>query len=205
MNKQVALLRGINVGGNKKVPMALLRQMLSEMGFESPKTLLNSGNVVFETNEKDETQLVEKLEKQIEKTFGFHVNVMVRTMEEIKNLLKLDPFKKIPIEKDIRLYVTFLPKISQSQLKLPFISLEKDFQIIQKTSREVFSVLNLKTAKSVDSMAFWKKNSGKILPRGIGIQLKKSQKSESNDRRQRFPYNFLFHGRGMGKVANRKP
>lgn len=161
MNRYVALLRGINVGGNKKVPMALLREMFSEMGLENPKTLLNSGNVVFESKEKNEAQLVEKLEQQIEKTFAFQVSVMVRAIEEIENIIHLDPFKKIEVDKDTRLYVTFLPKNPENELKLPYVSAEKDFQILQKNGREVFSVLKLKTAKSVDAMAFLEKEYGK--------------------------------------------
>ena len=59
--KYVLLLRGINVGGNKKVPMAELKKALAALGFENIKTLLNSGNVVFETEQTPENKLVEKI------------------------------------------------------------------------------------------------------------------------------------------------
>ncbi|HET8838488.1 MAG TPA: DUF1697 domain-containing protein [Flavobacteriaceae bacterium] len=161
MKKQVLFLRGINVGGHKKVPMAELKKMLAKMGFENIQTILNSGNVVFDSKEKAEAVLIEKIADAIQNTFGFSVNVMLRSAEEIKKLIDMEPFKKEEIDKSTRLYITFLNKKNTSELELPYASAENDFRILHKTEREVFSVLNIETTKSVDAMAFLEKEFGK--------------------------------------------
>ena len=64
MNAYIALLRGINVGGHKKVPMAELRELLTKSGFQNVQTYIQSGNVVFQSSEK-----ASELEKIIQKVF----------------------------------------------------------------------------------------------------------------------------------------
>jgi uncharacterized protein (DUF1697 family) len=67
----IGFLRGINVGGHHKVPMAELRSFLEGMGFENVKTLLNSGNVVFETNRSGIKKLEEEMEDSLSQSFDF--------------------------------------------------------------------------------------------------------------------------------------
>lgn len=157
----VVFFRGINVGGHKKAPMADLKKMFSKMGFENIKTLLNSGNAVFKTQKTKPENLIGNIEENFQKTFGFESKIMLRTMEEIKALVDLKPFENIQVDKDTRLYVSFLPKATESNLELPYSSPNDDFKIIQKTEKEVFSYLNVKTARSVDAMAFLEKEYGK--------------------------------------------
>jgi uncharacterized protein (DUF1697 family) len=57
MTKYVALLRGINVGGNKKVSMANLKKLFGKLGYKNVSTYINSGNVIFESSEKNATKL----------------------------------------------------------------------------------------------------------------------------------------------------
>lgn len=162
MINYTAFLRGINVGGHKKIKMADLRQMLSSLGFNNVKTLLASGNAVFEAEEPDTTVLTNAIEEKIGQTFGFEVNVMLRTIPEIEEIIRLQPFKDIEVDKNIRLYVSFFGKKLTSTLELPWESPDKDFRILQKTATEVFSVLRLSSnTRSVDSMAFIEKEFGK--------------------------------------------
>ncbi len=91
MKKYVALLRGINVGGNNKVEMARLRKCFETLGYQNVSTYINSGNVIFETDTTDTVALVKKIEKGIEKTFGFAVRVVVRDSTSIKKLFKFIP------------------------------------------------------------------------------------------------------------------
>ncbi|MEK9159635.1 MAG: DUF1697 domain-containing protein [Patescibacteria group bacterium] len=91
--KYVALLRGINVGGNAKVEMARLRKVFESLGFNEVRTYINSGNVIFESEEKDVKKLTVQIEKAIEKTFGFAVRTVLREKE---NILKLA--QEIPVE-----------------------------------------------------------------------------------------------------------
>ena len=64
--KYVALLRGINVGGNNRVPMAELKLCFEKMGFNNVVTYINSGNVIFESNQTDLVRIVEICESVIE-------------------------------------------------------------------------------------------------------------------------------------------
>ncbi len=83
----VALLRGINVGGNRKVEMSRLKTTFESLGFSKVKTFINSGNVIFDSLSSDEKSFCEQLEKAIEKDFGFEVPVLIRSFEQIKKLL----------------------------------------------------------------------------------------------------------------------
>lgn len=80
MTTWVALLRGINVGGHHKVPMAELRRLLAELGCADPKTLIQSGNAVFEA-EGTAGELEDRLSEGIEQRFGFSVPVLVRSRQ----------------------------------------------------------------------------------------------------------------------------
>ena len=80
----VALLRGVNVGGNSKVEMPRLKQLFVNLGFENVKTYINSGNVIFASSV---TPSISRMEAAIEKEFGFRVPVVVRSLPEIKRLL----------------------------------------------------------------------------------------------------------------------
>lgn len=89
--KYVALLRGINVGGNNKVEMKRLKVVFEELGFSDVKTYINSGNVVFATQKTATKTLEKKIEQAIEKAFGFSVAVLVRDEKNIIALCKAIP------------------------------------------------------------------------------------------------------------------
>lgn len=89
--KYIALLRGINVGGNNKVSMAELRECFEEAGFTQVSTYINSGNVFFESSEKSDAKLVALCEEAIEKRFGFRVICAVISADEMKDSLAHAP------------------------------------------------------------------------------------------------------------------
>lgn len=89
--RYVALLRGINVGGNNKVPMADLRACFEAAGYENVKTYINSGNVIFDSAETDLVELVKTCEKSIEAQFGFPVRVSVVSSEQLRRALEHAP------------------------------------------------------------------------------------------------------------------
>ena len=91
--KMVALLRGINVGGNRKVPMLKLIALAEDSGFTEVKSYINSGNLVFEVGKMKPDQVAAKLEKAIEKEFGFKVDVIVRTVSQWKKYSAGGPFQ----------------------------------------------------------------------------------------------------------------
>ncbi len=159
MTPYVAFLRGINVGGNKKVPMADLKKMMEKAGYENVKTLLNSGNVSFEAKKTS----AKELEALLEKTFKFPVPVILRTKAELEKIAKANPFKGVTVTKDIRLYVTFLAEGAKKPgIKIPYVSPEKDFRILAASNSEIISVLDLSQGMgTVDAMGIVEKEWGK--------------------------------------------
>jgi uncharacterized protein (DUF1697 family) len=115
MIRYVAILRGINVGGKRKILMADLRQLFTDLKFEDITTYIQSGNVGFSLkNKKDISELEEKIEMAILKKFELEVPVVVRTAEEIKEAVLQNPFLKEEIEIE-RLHLTFLKELPTSE------------------------------------------------------------------------------------------
>lgn len=97
--KYVALLRGINVAGQKRVPMADLRQVFEGLKFKDIETYIQSGNVVFSYDQGAKGDhageikaMITAIEKAIQKKFGFEVPVIVRTEKDWPKILKGNPY-----------------------------------------------------------------------------------------------------------------
>jgi uncharacterized protein (DUF1697 family) len=105
--RYAALLRGINVGGNKKVPMADLRAMTAKLGFDDPKTLLQSGNLVFAATSQPTAKLERILEAATKKTIGVECSHLVRTADEWRAIMAANPFARWVKSDPAHLVVTF--------------------------------------------------------------------------------------------------
>jgi uncharacterized protein (DUF1697 family) len=105
MTTYVALLRGINVGGNRKITMADLRTMFAAAGAENVTTYIQSGNVVFRHSADTPGRLTSDLERQITVATGFEVPLTLRTAEELATVIAGTPF---PTTEPTQLHVTFL-------------------------------------------------------------------------------------------------
>lgn len=92
MNTYIALLRGINVGGHKKIKMADLKETLIAAGFKNVVTYIQSGNVVFKDASEDMGMLQKKIKSAIKKRFGFEVTVVVITQDMLQDILLRNPF-----------------------------------------------------------------------------------------------------------------
>src|SRR4051812_22736137 len=104
MARLIALLRGINLGAKRRVAMADLRALMTELGYEDVRTVLQSGNVVFTGAE---TKARERLEQAMAERFGFDVDVVLRTMDELHAVVEADPFGD-EIDNPTRYFVVFL-------------------------------------------------------------------------------------------------
>jgi uncharacterized protein (DUF1697 family) len=107
MARYVALLRGINVGRHKRMPMADLRELLSGLGYSDVKTLLQSGNAVFTSPARSAAGVERAIEKAIADRFGFDVRVLVRTKEEVGAAVAGNP---LPVPDGSRFLVSFLDR-----------------------------------------------------------------------------------------------
>ncbi|MFT4147556.1 MAG: DUF1697 domain-containing protein [Micrococcaceae bacterium] len=90
-NSYVALLRGINVGGNRKVPMADLKKLLQGLGYQDISTYINSGNAFFTAQNATTQELEQKIEAALEQEFGFVVETAVLSKEEYLQELSSAP------------------------------------------------------------------------------------------------------------------
>jgi uncharacterized protein (DUF1697 family) len=114
MASHVALLRGINVGGRNKVPMADLREVVTSLGHTDVSTYIQSGNVLFSTTDTDTAKLAAALESAIEDRFGIWSSVVVLSRDELAGVLAANPY---PDEPNPRLvHVVFLNATPASDL-----------------------------------------------------------------------------------------
>lgn len=151
--RYAAFLRGINVGGKHKVPMAELRKVLETMGFGGVKTLLNSGNVVFSTADGNLEALEGKMEARLQETFGFPIPIIIRNSKEIGDMISADPFMDVAVTPDIRLYVSLLKRAPNHPPELPWVSPDESFRIIKIAGKAAHSILDLSKTKTVDAMS----------------------------------------------------
>jgi uncharacterized protein (DUF1697 family) len=160
-NTFVALLLGINLG-KRRMKMADVKAVFESLGFENVKTLLASGNVIFESSEKNIQKLTQQIEVVLEKKCKFIVKVILREISEIQKIIDSEPFKNISVDKNTRLYVLFLNEKNSKSIPLPYTSPLKDFKILRVDDFEVYCVLQLQhESRTVDSMKVLGKEFGK--------------------------------------------
>ncbi len=146
MNVYIALLRGINVGGKNIIKMAELKKVFESIGLYEVQTYIQSGNVLFKSNE-DEEHLRRKIETGIESFFGFSCVVVLRTVTELKQIIINLPFSEEEVSdaesssQSECLYVALLnhaPSTEKIGCLEEYRSLNDDYRII---GREVFILL----------------------------------------------------------------
>ncbi|HEY6213295.1 MAG TPA: DUF1697 domain-containing protein [Vicinamibacterales bacterium] len=104
----VALLRGVNLAGRKMVAMADLRVLVERIGMRDVRTLLQSGNVVFSSRARTAAPLEKAFEAEAAKTFGFAVDVFVRSDKDLQAVIAANPFPREAARDPGRLLVMFL-------------------------------------------------------------------------------------------------
>jgi uncharacterized protein (DUF1697 family) len=108
MKTYIALLRGINVSGHKIIKMELLRKVLQELNFQNISTYIQSGNILFQSDITDKGKLEHQIAGIIVKHFGFDVPITVVTPDELKKIVKDNPYNDQKIEDPAQPYVAFL-------------------------------------------------------------------------------------------------
>jgi len=126
----ISLLRGINVSGQKLIKMADLKGLYEGLGFANVRTYLQSGNVVFDSLDKDASELTARIEARIEQVYGYLVTVFIRRPGDFQRILENSPFADRPGAQPNRLLVTFL-------LRRPLESKLNDLSIPPGTSDEL--------------------------------------------------------------------
>ena len=132
MTRYLALLRGVNLG-KRQVKSADLKLAFEAMGFAKVKTLLASGNVLFDAEHADRKAIEAALEQQ----FGFDIGTVLRSQDDIRALIAADPFNGRQEDADTKLYVTFVEDMNARTLPTP-CTVEGDFEVVHLTDGEIF-------------------------------------------------------------------
>jgi uncharacterized protein (DUF1697 family) len=111
----IALLRGVNVGGHNQVAMPELCRFFADAGFGGARSLLQSGNVVFDGGASEGEELERKLEALAAKRLQLPVDILVRTGEELKEIVERNPFRREAIDDPSHLLVMFLKKAPEGK------------------------------------------------------------------------------------------
>ena len=104
----ISMLRGVNVGGHNMIKMDALRTLCESLGLREPQTYVQSGNVIFRTEERDLAGLARRIEDAIERRFGFRPDVIVRTASELRDVIARNPFARRRGLDPRKLLVSFL-------------------------------------------------------------------------------------------------
>jgi uncharacterized protein (DUF1697 family) len=114
VTKYVGLLRGVNVGPNRRIQMARLRAVAADLGLEGVGTFLNSGNLYFRCSTRTRSALEQRLEQAVETELGVPAEVLVRTAEEWDRAIRANPFPAEAAADPAHLLVWFLRRAPSS-------------------------------------------------------------------------------------------
>jgi len=125
MKSYIALFRGINVGGKNVLPMKALKALLENLDLQNVKTYIQSGNVVFQSNEKNASWLSSKISAEIKKSHGFEPKVLLLDIEEMEKAIGSNPFPEAESEPKT-LHLNFLASVPETPDLKALKSLKKE-------------------------------------------------------------------------------
>lgn len=153
MKKYVAFLRAINVGGHSIIKMTDLKQMFEALGLENVQTHIQSGNVIFESEEEDTASLEKQIEDQVEKATGYKTRLFVRTIREVQSIAQKSP---LTATGDETVFIGFLKEKPDKKLQEALLAFRSDADDFAVKGREVYN-LRRDREKSVFSNNFVEK------------------------------------------------
>ena len=160
MTRYVALLRGI-APTNPNMRNDKLRSVFEKLGFENVKTVISSGNVIFESPSRSAAKLEETIEKALPEHLGFTSTTILRSQGQIKRLVDQNPFKGMEHSQKSSLNVTFLKKKRKIDIKFPYQVENRDYTLRRMYAGAICSVIDLTSAKTPDLMVWLEKQFGK--------------------------------------------
>ena len=134
----ICLLRAVNLGSYNKVKMETLRIMCSSLKFRNPQTYLQSGNILFATEELDLPKITQKLSKRFSKDFGFSPQIILRTIDELRDVVKRNPFAKRRNIEPSKLLVSFLARDPGEDVRTKVRAFPSDVEEIRIDGKELY-------------------------------------------------------------------
>jgi len=160
MTKYVALLRGI-APTNPNMRNDKLRGVFEELGFANVKTVVSSGNVVFESPSRSVRKLEDRIEEALPNELGFKSTTIIRNQKQLQQLVDKNPFKSREHSQKSSLNVTFLKKKRKVDIKFPYEIDNRDYTLLGMYDGAICSVIDLTSAKTPDLMLWLEKKFGK--------------------------------------------
>jgi uncharacterized protein (DUF1697 family) len=134
----ISMLRGVNLGGHNRVKMDALKALYESLGLRDVETYVQSGNVIFRTTSRDLVQLSKRIEEGIEKSFGFHSDVIVRTPGELRDVVRKNPFGSRRGIDPKRLAVTFLAGDPGKEARGKLLAIKTEPEELRIDGRELY-------------------------------------------------------------------
>ncbi len=138
MTEYLALLRGINVSGQKIIKMQDLVLLFESFGFNNVKTYLQAGNVLFDSDETDSTKIIKIIDDGIYQELGYRVTVILRTKQDLLEIVESQPFKDY--DGDVKFYLTFLAETPAKSPTLPIRMNDIENEVFRMENNNVFTV-----------------------------------------------------------------
>jgi uncharacterized protein (DUF1697 family) len=160
MAKYVALLRGI-APTNPNMRNDKLRGVFEKLGFENVKTVISSGNVIFESPSRSRRKLEESIEKALPEELGFRSTTIIRSQRQIQKLVDKNPFQGMGHSQASSLNITFLKKNRRTDIKFPHKIDNRDYELLGMYDGAICSVIDLTSSKTPDLMVWLEKKLGK--------------------------------------------
>lgn len=160
MANYVALLRGIGPG-NPNMRNEKLREVFEDLGFLNVRTVISSGNVLFETRAKDIEELETKIEKALQAQLGFFSTTIIRTQEQLEKLIEANPFGDLEHSGKSYLMATFFKNSTSVDFKFPYQPAGKPYKFMAADDYTLFSVTNNSVITTSDLMTWLEKQFGK--------------------------------------------
>jgi uncharacterized protein (DUF1697 family) len=134
----ISMLRGVNIGGHHKIRMEELRAIYESLKLRDAETHMQSGNVVFRTAKRDTAQLARRIEKAIEKEFGFRPPVILRSTAELRRVVERNPFASRKGIEPSKLAVMFLESDPGKEIRKKVLALKTDPEELRMEGRELY-------------------------------------------------------------------
>ncbi len=134
----VSLLRGVNLGPHHRIKMEDLRTLYLSLGLRDVQSYVQSGNVVFRTNERSLAPLAKRIEDVIEKRYGFHADVILRTTADLRAVVARNPFAKRREIEPSKLLVTFLSQHLPKEVCAQILAVKPNSEELHLDGRELY-------------------------------------------------------------------
>ena len=134
----ISMLRGVNLGPHNRIKMEELRAVYESLKLQDPRTYVQSGNVLFKTNERNEAKLSSRIQDGIERKFGFRPDVIVRTTDELRSAVAKNPFSARKNIDPSKLLVTFLGADPGAELCEKLRAIDTAPEELHIDGREIF-------------------------------------------------------------------